>query len=40
MQGNKNYQEKLSSSFQLSNHTPESNFYRQLKEVLHFRFHV
>jgi transposase len=34
MQGKKHYQEKLFTSFQLSNHVPEDNFYRRLKEVL------
>ena len=30
----KNYQEKLFTNFQLSNHVPEDNFYRRLKEIL------
>lgn len=34
MQGKKDYQEKLFTSFQLSNHIPEDNFYRRLKGVL------
>lgn len=34
MQGRKQYQEKLFTSFQLSEHVPEDNFYRRLKEVL------
>lgn len=38
MQGLKIYQEKLFSSFQLSDRVPESNFYRRLKEVLHLDF--
>lgn len=38
MQGKKNYQEKLFSSFQLSERVPSTNFYRQLKEVLHLDF--
>lgn len=38
MQGKKKYQEKLFHSFQLSNHVPECNFYRRLKEVLHLEF--
>lgn len=38
MQGKKEYQEKLFSHFQLSDHIPKHNFYRQLKEVLHLDF--
>jgi len=38
MQGLKNYQEKLFSSFQLSEAVPKDNFYRQLKEVLDLGF--
>ena len=38
MQGKKHYQEKLFVSFQLSDHVPEDNFYRRLKEVLDFSF--
>jgi len=34
MQGKKRYTEKLFTSFQLSNHVPEDNFYRRLKSVL------
>jgi len=34
MQGVKKYQEKLFTSFRLSERIPESNFYRRLKEVL------
>jgi transposase len=34
MQGKKQYQEKLFVSFQLSNHVPQDNFYRMLKDVL------
>ena len=34
MQGKKQYQEKLFTSFQLSEHVPEENFYRRLKEIL------
>ena len=34
MQGKKDYQEKLFTSFQLSEKIPPHNFYRQLKEVL------
>ncbi|TXE14914.1 IS1182 family transposase [Psychroserpens burtonensis] len=34
MQGKKQYQEKLFSSFQLSDRVPEENFYRRLKSVL------
>ena len=38
MQGKKNYQEKLFAQFQLSNHIPKNNFYRQLKEALDLHF--
>lgn len=38
MQGKKNYQEKLFTTFQLSDRVPEFNFYRRLKEVLHLDF--
>ncbi len=38
MQGKKDYQEKLFSHFQLSEHVPEQNFYRRLKEVLALEF--
>src|SRR5215218_7493121 len=34
MQGKKRYSEKLFTSFQLSAHVPEDNFYRRLKDVL------
>lgn len=34
MQGKKHYQEKLVTNFQLSNHVPEDNFYRRLKDIL------
>lgn len=34
MQGKKDYAEKLFTSFQLSEHVPEDNFYRRLKGVL------
>jgi transposase len=34
MQGKKQYQEKLFTSFQLSNHVPADNFYRRLKDAL------
>jgi len=34
MQGRKRYTEKLFTSFQLSNHVPEDNFYRRLRSVL------
>jgi transposase len=34
MQGKKHYQEKMFTSFQLSDYVPESNFYRRLKTVL------
>jgi len=38
MQGNKVYQEKLFTSFQLSGKVPKNNFYRRLKEVLDLSF--
>ena len=38
MQGKKQYQEKLFLSFRLSEHVPESNFYRRLKGVLDLGF--
>ena len=38
MKGKKEYQEKLFSNFQLSEHVPKTNFYRRLKEVLHFDY--
>jgi len=34
MQGKKNYQEKLFTTFQLSNRVSESNFYRHLQQVV------
>lgn len=38
MQGKKEYQEKLFTSFQLSERVPENNFYRRLKEAIDFEF--
>ncbi len=38
MQGKKNYQEKLFTSFQLSDRVPKANFYRQLSSVLEVDF--
>lgn len=38
MQGKKHYQEKIFTSFQLSEHIPENNFYRRLKEALDLGF--
>lgn len=38
MQGKKEYQEKLFTSFQLSERVPKENFYRRLKEVLDLIF--
>lgn len=38
MQGKKRYQEKLFLSFQLSDHIPEDNFYRCLKDLVDFNF--
>ena len=38
MQGKKNYQEKMFTSFQLSEHVPKQNFYRRLKQLFNFNF--
>lgn len=38
MQGKKTYQPKLFTNFNLSDRIPESNFYRNLKEVLDLHF--
>ena len=38
MQGKKHYKEKLFVSFQLSEHVPEDNFYRRLKQLLDLNF--
>ncbi len=38
MQGKKQFQEKLFLSFQLSDHVPEDNFYRRLKDLIDFNF--
>jgi len=38
MQGKKDYQEQLFTSFQLSNHVPKENFYRRVSEVLDLTF--
>ena len=38
MQGKKRYQEKLFLNFQLSEHVPQGNFYRRLKEALSIDF--
>src|SRR5690606_17383286 len=38
MQGKKNYQEKLFTSFKLSDRVSKENFYRRLKEVLNLDF--
>lgn len=38
MQGKKDYQEKMFTSFQLSDHVPEHNFYRRLKSELALNF--
>lgn len=38
MQGKKDHQEKLFIQFQLSDHVPQDNFYRQLKSILDFSF--
>jgi transposase len=38
MQGKKQYQEKLFVNFQLSEHIPQDNFYRRLKEAIDFSF--
>ncbi|MBE7174605.1 MAG: IS1182 family transposase [Williamsia sp.] len=38
MQGKKQYTEQLFTSFQLSQHVPEDNFYRRLKDVLDLKW--
>lgn len=38
MQGKKDYQEKLFTSFQLSNYVPKENFYRRLNETLSLHY--
>jgi len=38
MQGKKGYQEKMFTSFQLSEHVPSDNFYSRLKQVLDLGF--
>jgi transposase len=38
MQGKKLYNEALFVSFQLSDHVPEDNFYRRLKQLIDFSF--
>ena len=38
MQGRKQYQEKLFTTFRLSDRIPESNFYRRLNNLLDLRF--
>lgn len=38
MQGKKQYKERLFISFQLSDHVPQDNFYRRLKEGIDFGF--
>ncbi|MCM4161923.1 IS1182 family transposase, partial [Antarcticibacterium sp. W02-3] len=38
MQGKKDYQEKLFTSFRLSDRIPKENFYRRLKEALNLDF--
>lgn len=38
MQGNKEFQEKLFTNFQLSDRVPEDNFYRKLNDRLDLRF--
>lgn len=38
MQGKKQYEEKLFTSFQLSERVPQENFYRQLNEALDLKF--
>lgn len=38
MQGKKDYQEKLFTSFQLSNYVPVDNFYRRLKDLLNLHW--
>jgi len=38
MQGKKNYQEKFFVNFRLSEHIPEGNFYKRLKEALDLEY--
>ena len=38
MQGKKTYQEQLFTSFQLSEHIPQDNFYRHLKDLLELQW--
>ena len=38
MQGKKNYQEQLFTSFQLSEYVPQDNFYRRLKDILELQW--
>lgn len=38
MQGKKNYQEKLFTNFRLSEHVPEENFYRRLRQVIDLQY--
>jgi transposase len=38
MQGKKQHSEKLFFSFQLSDHVPEDNFYRKLKQLLDLKY--
>lgn len=38
MQGKKDYSEKLFTHFQLSDHVPETNFYRRLKSILDLNY--
>lgn len=38
MQGRKQFQEKLFTSFQLSDRVPPDNFYRKLKGILDLQF--
>lgn len=38
MQGRKDYQEKLFTSFQLSSYVPQDNFYRRLKGILNLHW--
>ena len=38
MQGRKNYQEKLFTSFQLSDRIPEQNLYRKILKIVDFHF--
>jgi transposase len=38
MQGRKNYQEKLFTTFQLSTRVPEENMYRQILKLIDFQF--